>query len=144
MTVELYLCSDDNNKLDKNLQSVNTFDGALRKETSILTPSITINTDYVNANYAYIPDWGRFYFIENITSVRDGLLEFTMRVDPLMTYKNDILNLSCVIERQQNKWNVYIDDSEFMVENKTRIQTFEFPNGFSDIFTNILCVSGGD
>lgn len=143
MTITLYTCLDNNNVISKLLNEVETFDGALRKETSILTPSITINTDYVNVNYAYIHEWNRYYFIEDITSIRDGLIEIKMRVDSLMSYKDSILELECLVERQENFYNLYIDDEKFICENRTQIQTLTFGNGFNQLPTYLLTTVGG-
>ena len=69
---------------------------------------------YINkvltANYAFIPDFNRYYFITDITAVGRNLWMISMSVDVLMSYYGDILNLSAFIARNRNLFNAFVVD----------------------------------
>lgn len=85
-----------------------------------------------------IPQFNRSYFIEDCVLI-NGLWEVTGHVDVLETYKAQILNNDAVIKRQQNKYNLYLDDPDFRVYNNESIQTLQFPsNNFMKSLQYIL------
>lgn len=61
-------------------------------------------------NYAYIPVFGRYYFISRVTIVRSNLFRYEMHVDPLMSFRQEILALSPVISRYEHSTNFYLPD----------------------------------
>ena len=59
----------------------------VKEPCDILAPVIELDTpDPASYNYAYIPAWGRYYFITGIR-FNAGLWELTARVDVLATYR---------------------------------------------------------
>lgn len=122
------------NKIGKELSSQLEVTGELRSETSIIDPIIMIEcdlADLTNCNYMYIPQFNRYYFVNNIRSIRNGLVEFTCHVDVLETYKDQIKANSAIIKRQENNWNLYLNDGAFKVYQNPIVITKEFPSGFS-------------
>ena len=64
-------------------------DVKLKEPTSIDHPSFTITGDHFDYNYCI---WdGRYYFIENITSIHDNLIQVDCILDVLATYKSYII-----------------------------------------------------
>lgn len=63
-------------------------------------------------NYAYIPVFGRYYFISRVTIVRSNLFRYEMHVDPLMSFRQEILALSPVISRYQNSTKFQLADPQ--------------------------------
>lgn len=127
MTIQLYNNTSETNKVGKALSALSTVTGTLREETSILTPSIEISASGLgNANYAYISDFGRFYFITDIVSVRNGLWRVSMKCDVLETYKSQIYENDCVLSRQENLFNLYLKDdmSKFTSDTFTLFKNF--------------------
>lgn len=133
-------------KIGKSLSSGTSFSCALKDTTSILKPSLIIRSsaDIFSYNYMYISDFGRYYFIDDIISLHNDLWEVKGHVDVLETYKAAILQNSAVIRRQQNKFNLYLDDPEFKTYNTETIQTVKFKNGegLSKTLKYILTVNG--
>lgn len=122
------------NKIGKSLSSQLEVVGDLRSETSIIDPVITIEcdlADLTNCNYMYVPVFNRYYFVNNIRSIRNGLVEFSCHVDVLETYKDQIKANSAIIKRQENNWNLYLNDGTFKVYQNPIVITKEFPNGFN-------------
>lgn len=146
MNIKLYKNLSEVNKLEKTIQEIRKLTGTLKTSTSIVDPKIIIEisiSDIIrNVNYMYIQEFDRYYFIKNITSVRNGLWEFECHVDVLMTYKAQIKNHRAVIKRQENKWNLYLDDGIFKTYQNPSIITKAFPSGFTSQ-NFILAIAGG-
>lgn len=111
--LELYQNSAEPNRLDKTnyLTSVGTLSGTLKDETSMVTPEIIIESSNVpNFNYAYIAKFNRYYFVTEITSVRNNLWRVKLSCDALMSYKNKIELLTPLVERQENEYDNLLFD----------------------------------
>lgn len=67
----------------------------------------------LSANYARITEFNRYYFITDITSIRNNLWEISMTCDVLMSYKTEILNLPAFIMRNQFKYNELLEDKRY-------------------------------
>ena len=90
-TINLYNNSSEPEVVDKSLSLQTSLQGQLKDNTSIITPSILMNINSIpTANYMYIPDFHRYYYITNIESVRNGLIQISAKCDVLMTYKSGI------------------------------------------------------
>ena len=99
MELFLYKTADENSKLEKTLSEEVSLVGALRDASSIITPSILIQSNPIGYNYAYIPEFGRYYYIKNITAFRKGAYIVDLKCDVLMSFKNEIKELSGVVSR---------------------------------------------
>ena len=141
MNITLYSNSSDNNVVTKTISQVASLSGSLRNESGIMSPSILIEGTYPSANYCYISDWGRYYFIEEIISVRNNISEIRCRIDTLMTYAQQIRGLTAIIKKQENDYNLYINDGSFMTYANDKVFTKGFPGSFSDD-SYVLLVSG--
>lgn len=143
-SIRLYRNNSPVNKIGKSLDSLLTVTGTLRAETSIIDPVIVIEcelSNLVRCNYMYIEKFNRYYFVNNIRSIRDGLVEFTCHVDVLETYQDQIKLNSAIVKRQENDWNLYLNDGTFKVYQNPMVLTKEFPSGFNG-FEFVLAVAG--
>ena len=82
----------------------------LKDDTSILKPSIDSATIPANANYFYISDFGRYYYVSNVTKVGNGRNLFELEADPMSTYKSGIGATSAMIEYAGDSSDVTITD----------------------------------
>ena len=148
MTLTLYTCTSDANKVQKDLTEIASLTGTLKDAVSILNPTILIESDnaelFTTCNYAYIPEFGRYYFVNNITIQRQGLYQLTMRVDVLQTYAAYILSLEAVISRQEFEYNLYLNDPCFKVEQRTKHKIKNFPNSFTAAEFVLAVAGAGD
>lgn len=143
--IKLYKTNSPRNKIGKTLTSIGTYSCALKDNTSILRPVLIIGTSdsLYTANYLEIPIFNRKYFIEDIKSIGDGRWEVSAHVDVLDTYKSQILNNRAVISRQQNLYNLYLNDPDFRTYNNDRIQTLAFSGSdFDKTLSYVLVVNG--
>lgn len=126
--------ASENNKVDKTLTTITTMTGTLKNETSIIDPVIFFEaslSDLKNCNYCTISEFGRSYFVNNIRSIRNGLVELTCHVDVLSTYKSQIRDQFALVKRQENNWNLYLNDGSFKVYQNPMVLTKLFPLGFT-------------
>lgn len=132
-TIELCNNREELNKISKNPAIVMTLEGELCDEANLVDPDILIKYDgtLTNINYMHIEAFKRYYFITKIVSVRTGLWRITAHCDVLKTYSEAILATPAVIARQENKWNLYLNDSMFKAYSNPRLQIAKFPNKFT-------------
>lgn len=147
MEVTFYTINDDNNVLNKHLIDGETkyivdIDGTI----DLLNPSFKIRKGDLSKsplkyNYCYIGNpYNRFYYMNAKQPIQNHIFNIECKVDVLMSFKEDILNQTAIIERSEKYYDTYIPDISYVVENKTRVQTFEFPNGFtSDTYVLTVC-----
>ena len=70
----------------------------LKDDTSIMSPDIDSASIPVNANYMYISDFGRYYFVRDVTKVGAGRNVFHLEEDPMGTYKTNVGSYNGLIE----------------------------------------------
>ena len=94
-----------------------TYDCKLKENTSVIEPSILIvkealqsYTDLLAYNYAYIADFGRYYFVRNVISVSNVMVEFILEVDALASFKTTIGNSSEYVLRAASSYDGDIVD----------------------------------
>lgn len=144
MNIILYQNISEYNAVNKSIHELTTLTGTLREESSIIDPIITISDidSYVGSmNYAYIPDFNRYYFITNIESVNSNLWRVSFHVDVLYTYRAQIKSNSAIIERNENQYDLKLNDGLFKTQQNPRIAQFSFPSGFNT-WNFVLAIAG--
>ena len=145
MDVIFYYNMSDDREINKTLETGHTFQGVLREECSIMNPTIRFESSgMLRYNYAYIPEFQRYYSIVDRTVYRDGIWDVTFDVDVLMSFRNDIINLNAVVDKQtlDAVGNQYIDDSSLVTENVMFQTLYNFPAGFNNTGEYILITAG--
>ena len=140
MKIILYINTAENNRVDKEsyLEKVIEVEGALRDSSSVLTPCIVFELPNLSAselidedgnlvetsddeviaesdffyqfNYAYIAEFGRYYFVSDIQITRSHIFMVSMVVDVLMSFKDNLLALDAFIDRNEFDYNSTIPD----------------------------------
>lgn len=123
---------DPYNKISKNPVSIRQLTGELKDEASIVDPVILIEHrgTLTDCNYAYIPEFQRYYYITNITAVRTNLWRVSMHCDVLKTFSEGILGSPCIVARSSNKFNMLLNDTDYKVFQNPWVLIQNFPNGF--------------
>lgn len=132
------------NKIGKDITLLATVTGTLKEATSIIDPVIKVEGDlsnYTGCNYMTIDAFDRSYFVLNIRSIRNNLIEFTCHVDVLESFKNEIKSNKAIIKRQQEKWNLYLNDGSLKIYQNPHVITKAFPSGFT-AHEFVLAVAG--
>ena len=137
MNLTLYKTVSDSIALDKQLELLITLSGILREQSSIIDPVILIEDidDFLpEMNYAYIEEFNRYYYITGVESV-------SFHVDVLYTYKDAIRENSAIIERNENLYDLQLNDGLFKTRQNPRIVEYAFPSGFNT-WSFVLAVAG--
>lgn len=127
MMVYLYINPKHYKFVDKRpyLQPVASIDCNLKLPCSILSPTLEISKDRIgdiaNFNYAYIPEFHRYYFLTEPVADLGGVAKLSFNVDPLTSNANAILGLRCQVERQQYNYNMDLPDSDIPVMAKRNL-----------------------
>ena len=132
------------NQLDKELSVLTTVTGTLKDNTSIIDPVIKIQCNLenvTNCNYMYISKFNRYYFVNDIVSITSNIIEISAHVDVLSTYKQEIRVNSGITRRQQNNWNLYLNDGSFKIYQNPHVVTKTFPSGFNTM-EFVLAIAG--
>lgn len=145
MEITLYVNNSERQAINKTLTSELTLTGSLRSESSVINPSFIIETQNPSAyNYCYIPEFGRYYFITDITSVRTNLWRIECSVDVLMSFKTPILNLDVVISDDTSPDpETYMNGDVWQTLVKDFTDILNFQNGLLNQGEYILITSGG-
>lgn len=144
MNVVLYTNVSDNNVITKNLTEYATYTGTLRNESSVITPTLFIESETpIVANYARIPEFDRYYYVTDVTSVRNDLWQVSFRVDVLMSFAQAIKQLPVIVSNAENDDSRYMSGSQWAATVKTKTDVINFPNGLLDTGEYILITSGG-
>lgn len=142
MYINLYNNNSPPNYVTKSITEVESLEGTLREPTSIIDPTIVIErSSPTGFNYVHIPIFNRYYFVTGIASEGASLVAISMHVDVLMTYASQIRNMNAIIKRQENKFNLYLDDGIFKAYQNSKHKIVSFPNGFTD-YSYILALAG--
>ena len=129
ISVKLQYNKSETNKLYKDVDTVVTVNGILRDGTGILNPVIMFELSSIplTVNYATIEEFGRSYFIGEPVSVRNGLWEIPMHVDALSSWATPLSLCEGVVERNEEKYNLYLKDNIIEIPAHTT-EHIMFPN----------------
>ena len=110
MTAILYNNTSDSREINKNLTELTTINITLYLDTNVTNPVFKLKNFINNANYMFVPDLHRYYYINNYT-LSNQCVYLHCSVDVLTTYKTEILNTECLISRSENDYNDNIVDT---------------------------------
>ena len=148
MIIKLKITDSENNRMIKNFIGVDKeFQFIFKDESSLFNPIIKIatNENLSEYNYAEIVDFNKKYFINEKTFVRNGVYEIKLDEDTLSTFANQLVNISCLVEKQENREpsNLYKNDGSFVTLNKEYNTILNFPSGLNEQGEFILITAGG-
>lgn len=149
MEIRLYHTTSPDNRVTKYLLNESIMQGNLRDVSNVVNPVVLIERDVAQLadlyNYAYIPEFNRYYFINEMQSYRTKFVMLTLTVDVLFSFKNEILNNVGIIDKaQQTEFsNMYYNDGSFITDTRDFYTIKDFQNGFLDQGEFILITAGG-
>lgn len=124
----LYKNNSDTKEMNKVLTNSLSVRGNLIEATSVEHPSIVFelnngNDDIIpQYNYCYIPNFERYYFVEDKVNVGRNLWRLELREsDVLMSFKDDINATSGLITRNSNTYNDSLIDDLIPKKNELNI-----------------------
>ena len=149
MEFTLAYTDSPNNMLEKSYTVLGGYSGTMRAAISALRPVIDVEiedatTTVMQANYAYIQTFDRFYFIRNKTAINNKLWRFELETDVLMSFRQEIGKLEAVVERQTDNYDMYLPDPKIPVDCRKAISYRKFPSSPFGLPYITMIVLGGD
>lgn len=100
--ITFYHTSADRNVINKQISSVLSTTAELYDNTNILKPELKLAWDNIyatEANYFYIQEFNRYYFLDDIVAEPGGAARVKGEIDVLYTYRQSIGHDQIVITR---------------------------------------------
>lgn len=136
MQIVFYQNKSDDRVVTKSLDTVKTLSACeLKRDCSILTPVFLVSgsvADFADINYCYVADFLRYYYITDIQTAGNGMTQITCRVDVLQSFSSAFLERDAIVARNENEFNLLLDDSEFRLYSNPLVITKNFTGGFSN------------
>lgn len=99
----------------------------LKDDTSLIRPVFVLDSGNFSVNYV---QWGnRYYFVDDVVSIRNSTVELHCSVDALASWKTQIGSSSQYVVRSSSAYDEYIVDSMYPADVRTNIQTVEVDLG---------------
>lgn len=145
MKVIFYRNNSDNRVVNKQLTIIKELNITRKIEKSIFEPVIEIvkDRDMNSCNYVYIEEFNRFYFVVDIMELDGNIYRITMKEDVLTSFKNSILNLTALVERQEFKRNTQIVDNELLSQANNNFYCKTVGNYVNNDYNIYLTTCGG-
>ena len=144
VTITFYDNLSDENVLNKNTSLKRTLYGVFKTPFDLENPVITIeNNGIIDANYCYVAELSRYYFIDKQEIITNNTTRLYLRVDVLMSFKTAIMNLQCDIDNSSTNYDDYLSSPFYVATVKTKTDIINFPSGFNNTGEYVLITAGG-
>jgi len=116
MNVIFYSTQSDRRALHKQLSQVGSSNCTITDDCSVYQPSLILqyNRAVVLANYAYIQEWSRYYFITSVDVMPGGRMRINLKVDVLYSNVDTIETLRVEVIRNENLVEPYLPDNKYV------------------------------
>ncbi len=144
-TINFYSYNGHPNTVNKQLGTFTEIVGDLRQTFDILHPDVILRKQpRPTFNYCYIPDLGRYYFVDRVSFEGNNAYRLSLRIDVLKTYESEILTATGRVRESDNP-DPYISNRETVYNRKPNFEKIEFPNKnlFNDTGTMIMITLKG-
>lgn len=134
VTINFYTCTSDPKKAEKSLTLLKSAACELKGDVDLKSPVILVTGDaaeFAACNYMTIDDFDRAYFVDRVTCSPGGILQIAASCDVLSSAWKYIKHKNAIIERQENAFNLLLNDGSFQAYANDQVITKEFPQGFS-------------
>ena len=138
MNVTLYNNKSSNNTVNKILTSIgSTLTIDANRPIDVMNPEIVIayNVSFIGANYMYIPDFGRYYYINNIEIENGNIMIISGHVDVLKSFWNSFKGSRCIAERSSSNYNDYLPDDMVQILGSYRTEVRRLSGEFTPTAT---------
>ena len=140
--ITLYNYSGSPNTIGKGATIVDSITGTFRDSVSISNPIFSIErASPIGFNYVYIEAFDRFYYVTGVSADLHGIITVSCACDVLETAGDSVKDFEAIIRRQENSYNLYLDDGVFKAYQNTKHKITAFPNPFTD-YSYILAIAG--
>lgn len=136
-TINFYNYNGHPNTVNKQLGTFTAIEGDLRQTFDVLHPTVTLRKHPRPIfNYCYIPDLGRYYFVDRVSFEGNNAYELVLRIDVLKTYETQILAATGRTSEADNP-NPHISNRETVFDRQPNFEKVPFTE------TGLLNENGG-
>ena len=147
MNITLMNTDSPNNMINKIVTIVADYTGAVaRVNVSVENPVLILEESVANimsANYCFIAEFHRYYFITDKTSDVNGVWTISLKVDVLESFKNEIFHLKGIVQRQKNNYDMYLPDNKIPTDAHKTVSIYNFGGTFNGTPSLSMLVTGG-
>lgn len=132
MEIRLYNTDSPSNKINKSLTFKSRQIVNLKNRPKDFN---NLDIDYTGGiafdfNYAHLLEYNLYYFAKMLPSnIGNSHHILHLELDPLMTYKSQILSLNVITKRNTNNYNVYLNDEKQKITEQTKQFYHTFKGG---------------
>lgn len=127
MILNLYSCGDAPETVDKTLTAIaSNIPIKPTGSVNVLKPTIIINynASYLAANYAYLSDFNRYYFVGSPSVETGKQITFYLSVDVLYSWAEDIRRSPAIVIRSESIGKpTYIPDQRLPIAPSEQVIT---------------------
>ena len=130
MTFKFYKNISDNNTVLKNIQdekivylSFKTIPDASLSQISMKI-RVKMDKSLLSYNYCKIEEFGKYYYITDISVLNNRIMEIVLEVDVLMTYWDEFKDNDAIIDRAATVYNLFLNDPSLPMESGTIIRRY--------------------
>lgn len=125
MNISLLYTDSPNNQLNKSVEQIAEYSGAVaRVNVSVENPVLILEesvSNIISANYCYIAEFGRYYYIVDKTADANGLWTIALKVDVLKSFASSIDDLKGIVQRQRDNYDMYLKDDKIPVSARKTV-----------------------
>jgi len=113
----------------------------LKEGTSIEKPTFLVSGNLFAVNY--IQAFGHYYFVDDVTSIRNGLTQISCSMDVLATYKTTIGSYNAYVERAADStyYDVMYPDTHVAIKNEEEVVSTTISSGNAFAFAGCYVLS---
>lgn len=142
MLMKLYTTKTPNNTIGKVLENETEYNIKFKSQADRTKPVVILMSEtMIDFNYAYIPDFNRYYFVESIEVTPNKIYNISLRCDVLESFKNDILASSGFVNQQTTPNKYY--NSDYQTEIKKEVDVIKSNVILDTTKSTILVTIGG-
>ena len=146
MDIHFYQNASDKRVINKTLNIQYTMSGCqLATPTSATDPEVIIDMTegLYQYNYCYIPYFSRYYYITDMVELDGVRMSIKCHVDPLMSFKDEILNCNVNSRTNENSYDMYLPDDR-PVETRYIRYSKKFGVSFDDFENSYVLITVGN
>ena len=135
MAVEIQLMNNTSKDLvvDKVVTPLATYSGTFRETVDTLRPTFILQgTVAANVNYAYIPAFGRFYYVSDRKEVTKDLTELSLYTDVRKSFSTQLYAARGIVQRNTENYDMYLNDPKIPVAARKTTIVRRFGRVFAD------------
>lgn len=147
MNITFYQNKSDNIVVNKNLEEIITIDAKPYGNINVETPSflLDLHNDIANANYVYVEEFQRYYFVDTRELLQGGKTLIKCHVDLLYTFRRiltDPNSVTTCIATRSNFGNKYINDPMVLYTKRVKRQVMKIGTPFTKLGKFVIQIGG--